>query len=237
MSQLLRRTVGILATTVALASTLAACGDDNKTASSASSRPASVPTPDATPFFSEPFDDDANGWGVIDSPDYGTAAYEGGDYVWNLTGRIGHLVPDKLADQMDAGKLTLADVVVNAKGTIDVGLGVAGVFCRETPDTDADFQWYEFVVRDGYAAIRLTDVESNIKVLAKDTSIALPLEEEFELTGACIGDTLSMAINGKPVLQVRDDKLTDGMAGVEAFTYPIHAVMKLRWHDFSVSKA
>ena len=42
-----------------------------------------------------------------------------------------------------------------------------GVFCREVPDTDADFQWYEFVVRDGYAAIRLADLAGNLDVLAE----------------------------------------------------------------------
>jgi hypothetical protein len=93
------------------------------------------------------------------------------------------------------------------------------------------------VVRDGFAAIRLSDLESNIEVLAEDKQLDLPAGEDFQLTGACVGDTLSLAVNGKPVLQAHDDTLSDGVPGVEAFTYPVHAEMDLRWHDFSVSKA
>ena len=40
-----------------------------------------------------------------------------------------------------------------------------GVF-REVPDTDADFQWYEFVARDRFAAIHKADSEGNLEVLA-----------------------------------------------------------------------
>ena len=47
-------------------------------------------------------------------------------------------------------------------------------------------QWYEFVVRDGYAAIRLSDLESNIEVLAEDKQLDLPAGEDFQLTGACV---------------------------------------------------
>jgi hypothetical protein len=241
MTQHLLRSTGILVSALTLTTALAACGDDDDGADAASpsadaSASFEVAEPDAEPFFVEPFDDDSNGWGVLDDPEYGTADYEDGDYVWSLTGRFGHLAPETLGEQVDAGELTLADVVVHATGMIESGDGVAGMFCRETPDTDADFQWYEFVVRDGYAAIRRTDTESNIEVLAEDKSLSLPSGEDFELTGACVGDTLSMAVNGEPVLQTKNDKLTDGLPGVEAFTYPIHAELALRWHDFSVSK-
>jgi hypothetical protein len=234
MTQQRIRRGGALASLLALTSILASCGDDGE-ASSATS--VAAPSPDDAPYFSEPFDDDSNGWGILDDPEYGTAGYEGGDYVWALTGRIGHVVPLTLAEPVDAGDLTLADVVVHATATIDSGDGVAGVFCRETPDTDADFQWYEFVVRDGYAAIRLTDLESNIEVLAENEELVLPSGVEFELTGACVGESLSLAVDGEQVLETKDDTLSDGVPGIEALTFPIHAEMKLRWHDFSVSKA
>jgi hypothetical protein len=236
MTQRLQRHAGILATTAALGTLVVACGDDADTSTTAAPSFV-VPSPDDAPYFSEPFDDDSNGWGTLDDPDYGTAGYEGGDYVWRLRGRIGHVVPTTLGEPVDAGELTLADVVVHATGTIESGDGVAGVFCRETPDTDAEFQWYEFVVRDGYAAIRLSDMESNIEVLAEDEQLDLPAGEDFQITGACVGDTLSLAVNGTPVLQAHDDRLSDGVPGVEAFTYPVHAQLDLRWHDFSVSKA
>jgi hypothetical protein len=224
----------ITASVLALAAVLVGCADDGGSTSTTSF---TVPSPADDPYFTESFDDDSHGWGILDDPDYGTTAYDDGDYVWRLTGRIGHLAPATLVDPVDAGELTLADVVVHASVTIESGDGVAGLYCRETPDTDADFQWYEFVVRDGYAAVRLTDLESNIVVLAERRDLVLPVGEEFQLTGACVGDSLSLAVNGVPVLQAHDDTLSDGGPGIEAFTFPVHARMDLRWHDFSVSKA
>jgi hypothetical protein len=225
----------VVAVAAALGTMLTACAGDPEEPREASS-PATAPSPDAEPYFTEPFDDDANGWGVIDHPEYGTTAYENGDYVWALTGRIGHLAPEALIEPLDAGELTLADVVVDASATIESGDGVAGVFCRETPDTDADFQWYEFVVRDGYTAIRLADLESNIEVLAEDEGLALPKGEEFRLTASCVGETLTMAVDGRVVLEATDATLADGGVGVEAFTFPLHSEMRMRWHDFSLSK-
>jgi hypothetical protein len=234
MTQRTRRTVGIAANVLTLTSVLVACGDDAETPGSSSS---TLPSPDVSPYFSDTFDDDSNGWGVIDHPEYGTASFEGGDYVWSLTGRIAHLVPETMLTPIEAGELTLADVVVDATVTIEAGDGVAGVFCRETPDTDAEFQWYEFVVRAEYAAIRLTDIESNIEVLAEDKEFSSTPGEQLRITGTCVGDSLSMAVNGEPVLQADDDTLSEGATGIEAFTFPIHAQMDLRWHDFSVAKS
>jgi hypothetical protein len=55
------------------------------------------------------------------------------------------------------------------------------MFCRENPDTDADFQWYEFVARDGFAAIRIADSDGDLEVLAETEELALPLGEMFSI--------------------------------------------------------
>ena len=161
---------------------VAGCGDDDNdsssedsavvttlttpttTAPTASTAPQTDPSspPTAAVLFEEPFDDDRNGWGVVDDPEYGSTAYESGDYVWEFTGTVGHLLPKVLGDQYDRGELDMADVVVRAEATVVAGGGVIGVFCREETDVDAEVQWYEFVARDGFAAIRRADLEGNI---------------------------------------------------------------------------
>lgn len=196
--------------------------------------------PSAAALFEEPFDDDANGWGVIDDSEYGSATYEGGDYVWALTGRVAHILPMVLADQYDRGELEMADVVVRAEATVVAGGGVIGVFCREEPDVDAEFRWYEFVARDGFAAIRQADAEGNIDVLAETKDVTLPTGEPIALEATCADDDdgkadLSLTLNGVPVLTATgDDPLGTGPPGVQAWTFPIHEQMDIRWHGFSI---
>ncbi|MEQ1874989.1 MAG: hypothetical protein ABL953_14850, partial [Ilumatobacteraceae bacterium] len=143
----------------------AGCSDDDKDDTKTSATTAATATTTAAPvvdavstagaeLFADDFIDDANGWGVVDDPQFGTANFADGDYVWEFRGSIAHWLPAVLLDQYDAGTLDMLDVQVSAELTIVSGDGVVGVFCRENPDTDADWQWYDFVVRDGYAAIR-----------------------------------------------------------------------------------
>ena len=137
-----------------------------------SSTPAAPSTSVATAvvdsvLFTDDLVDDRHMWGEVDDPEYGTAKFVDGDYVWEFRGSNAHWLPGVLIDQYDAGDLRIPDAAVTADLTIHSGGGVAGVFCREAVDTDAEFQWYEFVVRDGYAAIRLSDSEGNIEPLAE----------------------------------------------------------------------
>ncbi len=116
-------------------------------------------------LFEDSFDDDRNNWGVVDDPDFGSAVYANGDYVWEFRGRVAHWIAGELGDQYDRGELAMLDVVVRAEATIVEGGGVIGVSCRETPDTNAEWQWYEFVARDGFAAIRIAGADGRLDVL------------------------------------------------------------------------
>jgi hypothetical protein len=237
---------------------VAGCGDDNDgssedsavttrttpttTAPTASTAPQTEASNQASAavLFEEPFDDDRNGWGVVDDPEYGSTAYEGGDYVWELTGRVAHLLPKVLGDQYDRGELDMADVVVRAEATVVAGGGVIGVFCREETDVDAELQWYEFVARDGFAAIRRADLEGNIEVLAESNDVTLPAGSPIALEATCTDDDaghaeLSLALNGDPVLTATSDHpLGIAPPGLQAWTFPMHEQMDIRWHEFSI---
>jgi hypothetical protein len=239
---------------------VAGCGDDDNdsssedsavvttlttpttTAPTASTAPQTDPSspPTAAVLFEEPFDDDRNGWGVVDDPEYGSTAYESGDYVWEFTGTVGHLLPKVLGDQYDRGELDMADVVVRAEATVVAGGGVIGVFCREETDVDAEVQWYEFVARDGFAAIRRADLEGNIEVLAETEDVVLPTGIPIAIEATCTDDDaghaeLSLTLDGDPVLTATSDQpLGVGPPGLQAWTFPMHEQMDIRWHEFSI---
>jgi hypothetical protein len=253
-----------IAVTLAAAGIAGACGSD-ETSSPATAAPvtaapattvAATTVPHATialattppaagdVLFSDDLADDSNKWGVVDDPQFGTAKFIGGDYVWDFRGSLAHWLPGVLGDKYDAGELEMRDVVVNAELTINSGGGVAGVFCRESPDTDAEWQWYDFVLRDGYAAIRQADLEGNITPLAENREIALPLGTRITIEATCQDDpdgaaTLWMAVNGAPLLEtvVDDSPLGNGVPGMSAWTFPTHEQMDIVWHSFSVRSA
>jgi hypothetical protein len=246
----MRATITIATLAAAVLGT-AACGDDDETAAGATSTVADNRTGSTTAapsgtqldaVFTDSFEDDTNGWGIVDDPNYGTADFAGGDYVWNLTGSSAHLIPETLGVQYDGGELDMRDVVVRADATIESGGGVVGVFCREVPDSDADWQWYEFVARDGFAAIRRADLEGNLDVLAESDDVSLPFGEPIMFEAACIDDDdgtaqLSLTLNGTALLTATDDEpLGNGVSGIQAWTFPVHEPIEVRWHEFSIHR-
>ena len=207
--------------------------------------PAAAPTAGEV-LFEDALDDDGNGWALPEN-DLARFYYEDGDFIWeskqeNLRP---HLLAATIGEAYDAGELEMRDVVVRADVTPVQGAAVAGVFCRENTDTDADFQWYEFVVRDGFAAIRIADSEGDLEVLAETDDLTLPMGEMFTLEAACVDDggqaQLWLSVNGDVTLQATDDDpLENGAAGLQAYDAPEAAAAErfiIRWHEFTVFQA
>jgi hypothetical protein len=71
----------------------------------------------------------------------------------------------------------------------------------------------------------------------------LPVGEPITFEAACIDGAdgaaeLSLALNGSPVLQASDpDPLENGVSGLQAYTYPMHEQLDIRWHEFAVHSA
>jgi hypothetical protein len=202
---------------------------------------ANAPTA-ASVLFSDELADDRNMWGEVDDPTHGTAKFVDGDYVWDFRGSVAHWLPGVLIEQFDDGTLRIPDAAVSATLTIESGDGVAGVFCREAADTDAEFQWYEFVVRDGFAAIRLADSEGNVEPLAESRDVSAVAGQPVTMVATCRDNAdgqaeLALALDGEIVAEtVVDDPLpTGGLPGMQAWTFPVHEPMGIRWHRFEVS--
>jgi hypothetical protein len=240
-----RKTTGWVA--LLLAASLGICGcnsDAGATADAVRSAP-TAPTAGAK-LFSDPFDDDHNGWALPENEN-SRMPFEDGDFLWEAK-RPGvdlrpHLTATPLADAFDHGTLHMRNVVVRTGFTPVRGSGAMGVFCREVRDTDSDFQWYEFVARDGYAAIRHADSAGHLDVLAKTSKLDMPLGEKATIEAACVDDAkgrgqLWLSVNGKPTLYTSDaHPLGNGVPGLQAYDSPSKEAKDrylIRWHDFAV---
>ena len=249
-------TIGLLGALVAAGgcgseepSTDGAAGVDNlPTQSETPSDPAeSEIVSDTVSSFSDSFGDDRNGWALPPS-EAGTTEIKDGDFVWESKQpqQAPHVLAATLATAYDGDRLDMVNVRVTASVTPVRGAAAMGLFCREVPDSDADFQWYEFVVRDGYAAIRQADLNQNLEVLVESDDVELPLGEEATIEATCVdgdnGDAqLTMMLNGDQVLETEvSDPLGNGAPGLQAYDSPADAgdePMMIAWHDFTVEPA
>jgi hypothetical protein len=196
--------------------------------------------------FSDTFEDDRNGWALPSSESASSEVVDGDFVVDTKIPLTPHLMAGALSDAYDQGRLSMTDVVVRSSFTQQRGAPAVGVFCREVPDTDGDYQWYEFVVRDGYAAIRLADLAGHLDVLAETKDLRLPIGTAAEIAATCRDTSsgkasLDLQLDGSPVLSARvDDPLGNGPAGVQSYDgteeESPHGSLIL-WHDFSVEPA
>ena len=222
-------------------------GVDAPPAGPAAETTANEPATEPVSAFEDSFDDDRNGWALPPAPS-GTTTVEGGDFVWesNVPGLRPHLIATTLGEAFDQGRLEMTDVLVTASVTPERGAAALGVFCREVPDSDADFQWYEFVVRDGYAAIRHADSAGNLDVLAETDGPRLPLGSTASIAATCVDAaddsvSLSLSLDGTALLDTQvEDPLGNGAAGLVAYDAAEDESADrflISWHDFAVEPA
>jgi hypothetical protein len=223
---------------------LGGCSTTHASGASAGPTP-QPPTPGRT-LFHDSFHDDHNGW-ALPPNERASSTFDHGDFVWmsHSPDVRPHLNPETLGRKFDQGTLRMRNVIVTATVTPERGKSAMGVFCREVRDTDADFQWYEFVARDGYAAIRRADSAGHLVVLTTSTSVHLPLGRDARIQAICQDDGRSSAqlwfrLDGKIVLFARDSRsLGSGAPGLQAYDAPANATSQryvIRWHDFLVQR-
>ncbi|QAY69763.1 hypothetical protein [Xylanimonas protaetiae] len=179
--------------------------------------------------------------------DYGVgrARFDRGAYVTEATGApLVGAFPDELVRSVESGEVDLTDVVIESTIVMEQRGEVAGVYCRQGTDTDSDFQHYEFMVRDGYATIRIADNNVQIDVLAETRRLSLPRGEEIAIQATCVGEEtrgvdLSLTVDGVLVLQASTDVvLPGGIVGLLMYPRPGAGegnASSARFLDFSVS--
>ena len=96
--------------------------------------------------------------------------------------------------------------------------------------------WSEFVVRDGYAAISRQRPGVEHRGPGRGQQARPPRRRGLPAHRCLCLDTLAWRSTGSPSSR-RTTTHSATSSPASAFTYPVHAEMDLRWHDFSVSKA
>ena len=174
------------------------------------------PLPRGEVLFSDDFSDSTSGWDVYRDEDAAANYYPDGTYHIRV-----------MSDLMDAwanpGRKFPADVIVEVDATKVGGTddNDFGLICRYQ---DSENFYYFFVSSDGYYAI--SEMRGGERILLNDKGSMLYSEEiprggaTVHLQAACIGNTLSLWVNGKLFTQVQNDDIAQGGdVGLIAGTY------------------
>ncbi len=176
-------------------------------------------SPAPTPSGSMPasggvvFEDDFSSPGVWDTfeSDNGATFYEGGQYhvqvdstkyyVW---GNPGESFDDVL-------------ITVQAQPVQPVGDADFGVFCRYQ---DADNFYALEISEDGYYAIWKQEAGEYVSLVDWAPSDAIPTDgSPVQIEAACIGNTLTLAVNDVVIAEVQDSSFASGDIGLVAGTW------------------
>ena len=161
--------------------------------------------------YQDDFSDLCSGWGIDETSDY-AYGYQDGKFFMDLP------VPNVVAVS-NAG-LSFVDAMIEVDTAQDstAGDNIWGVICRYL-----DFDnYYEFdISNDGYFAIfALLDGEFvPLQDWTPTQSIGSGDGATNQLAVSCVGETLSLAVNGVQLASVTDSRLTTGDIGFTAGTY------------------
>lgn len=180
-------------------------------------------------IFQDDFSNEATGWPVIRT-DEGVTAYEDGGYriLVNLENQDYFATPE-LSLQ---GDVRVEVDAVKVAGSDDNDFGV---LCRFLDHNN----FYQFLISsDGYVGI-LKVVGGSMQSLAAETLLEHPAvnlgNAHNHIKADCIGDTLTMYINGQQVSTAQDTTFTgSGDVGVFAGTYDVPGT-DIRFDNFVVS--
>ncbi len=161
-------------------------------------------------LFRDDFSDPHSGWPEMHDRG-GEIAYRDGGYLLQLNQQQSVLWAET---QRFAN---LKDVVIKVDAIIDssTGDGEFGLICRYHDDGGIASYYMLTITEDGYAAIwraQGNDWEAVVDWVRIPWS--LRGKHIYTLTASCVGNTLSLSVNGQEVARGRDNALTQGDVGV-----------------------
>jgi hypothetical protein len=187
-------------------------------------------------LFKDDFSSTSSGWDVVDG-DTGSTSYQNEQYriyvtqtqydVWANPGLT--TLPADVRVEVDASKASGPDV------------NDFGVICRYTEvgdQSNPSYNFYYFMISsDGYAAIgKVKDSQQDfITDLFSEPVPAIKLGETNRIRGDCVGNTLTMYVNGEQILSIEDSDLTGGDVGLLAGTFD-EAGTEILFDNFLVTK-
>jgi hypothetical protein len=180
-------------------------------------------------LFQDDFSDTSSGWDQVDT-DAGTTDYYDGSY------RI--LVNQTQYDAWaNPGKSFDGDVIVEVDATKNGGPddNDFGVICHYQ---NVDNFYYFQITSDGYALIgKVTGGEQSM-ISGDDYATTGAVHQgnaTNHIRGECVGDSLTLIVNGEQVLTATDTDLTGGDVGLMAGTFDT-AGADILFDNFVVSK-
>jgi hypothetical protein len=187
-----------------------------------------LPGFDPTTIFVDDFSDPASGWDR-QSPSGGVTDYANGQYrilvnepdltVWSLAHKN---FDDQVGIQVDATK---------ARGPDD---NEFGVFCRYQ-DND---NYYQFLISsDGFALIGKQFNGTNVGLSSEKMQFTDAIRQGAatnRIHATCMGDTLTLSVNGQEVARATDSSFSSGDVGLFAGTFDTAGV-DILFDDFSAS--
>jgi len=179
-------------------------------AGTATLAPVSSPDP-GSGIFLDDFSDPCSGW-EIDETAGSAYGYRDGRFYFDLR--------DSDQISLSTPGLNLSDVVIDVR-SVQTSSAVDnswGMICRYL---DID-NYYGFEISDDQTFTIYAFIEGNF-VSLKDWSLLPSIASgdgaQNRLSASCVGDTLSLSLDGQEVARVSDRRLTAGDIGLTASTY------------------
>jgi hypothetical protein len=214
---------------------LVACSEEKPTptdsltvAPLAISNPEVITIPSGTLLLQDDFTQAASGWDVFDESQAG-AAYRAGEYQLRLK-----QTPRRAWGLVHA-VVAPSNVTLSVAGRLVSGADSSGygLLCRFT---DAEHYYFFLVSGEGQFIIgkQRAGTSTGLSASAFQPSEAiLPGNVPNLLTAQCVGDRLTLSVNGAPIAEVGDEEYREGQVGVLAAAVE-GTGMEARFDDFAI---
>ncbi len=171
-------------------------------------QPIDTPVPFAKVLFKDNFTKTNSGWDTSHGADY-TLEYKSGKYHILINKADG----GQVVWNANTDNFTDVSVEVDAQETAGPSDGLIGVACRASQD--GGMYTFEFD-QNGEYGIYKYDASGNATSLDEGALSPNTVNqgEVNHIAGVCDGNTLTLILNGQPLLQVEDSDYTKGGAGV-----------------------
>lgn len=187
-----------------------------------------IPVENPTPasgkvVYQNDFSDSGSGWTIHSDPD-GSVGYANGEYQIKVTSPMVFI--------SGTSGYTANDVILNV--TVRVknpsSKGDYGLICRQQDNGN----YYAFEVsEDGYATIWKNKGGEATPLVDWEYFQGLEGKTELEITAACIGDQMDLAVNGQTLISTTDSDFQQGDTGLIAGTWDTPGLI-VAFDNFSI---
>jgi hypothetical protein len=176
-------------------------------------------------LYSDDFSNPKSGWSRLREAD-GITDYENGAYrIWiNTIGESGNGMDYFSWPQLESELPSDVQIEVDAAKAGGPDDNDFGVMCRYTSINEKDTYYRFMVSSDGYAGIMLVEGDESTVISSDKLQPSDAIKQgkaSNHIRADCIGDQLTLYVNGKKVADAQNSTLIGGEVGLIAGTYTI----------------